>query len=330
MTPESLAAKKQHVVDTFGPWTASNIHLSGDEYTIAKKIHGDEIKLRRVLQIVSDIATKPMKDLRLLDLACHEGIYAIEFARQGASVLGIEGREAHIAKATFVKDALSLHNLDVVQDDVRNLSQAKYGSFDVVLCLGILYHLDTPDVFSFIERIGEVCSDVAIIDTRISPGPTEMFNYKGTEYWGHRIDEGHGAQDSAAEKIKKYWASLDNLTSFHLSRTSLYSMLGRAGFTSVYECYLPAETLKPIDRVTFVAIKGSRQKVMNSPLMEGFPTDNAPREFMPFRMEQVLGKFYKMSRLIPQRVRVLMKSGGPLGRIFKPFPAAIGRDSAAR
>lgn len=326
MRLESLATEKQVVVDQFGPWTASNVHLGDGLYTIANAIHGDEIKLRRVLQIVSDVAAKPLTSLRLLDLACHEGIYAIEFARQGASVLGIEGREAHIAKAMFVKKALSLSNLDVVQDDVRNLSEAKYGPFDVVLCLGILYHLDAPDVFAFIERVGEVCKDVAIIDTRIAPGPTEQFTYKGTEYWGHRIREGHRVDDTPPEKLKRYWASLDNVTSVHLSRTSLCCMLGRVGFTSVYECYVPAEPLKPIDRVTLVAIKGRRPQMMNSPLMATYPVDHAPGEFTGFTMERVLGQFYKMSRLLPERVRVFMKSGGVLGKMFKPFPAAIGRD----
>ena len=92
-------------------------------------ILGDEIKLRRVLQVASDATRRPLKTLRVLDLACHEGIYAIEFARQGANVVGIEGREAHIAKANFVKEALSLSNLDLCKDDVRNLSREKYGSF---------------------------------------------------------------------------------------------------------------------------------------------------------------------------------------------------------
>ena len=325
MNLESVEAKKQDVIAKFGPWTASNIHLDGSLYTIGEKIHGDEIKLRRVLQIVADTTRRPLDRLRLLDLACHEGIYAIEFARHGARVLGIEGREAHIKKATFVKEALSLNNMDIVQDDVRNLSEAKYGRFDVVLCLGILYHLDTPDVFKFVERIGEVCDDIAIIDTRIAMGPTESFTHKGTKYWGHRIQEGHSATDTAAEKIKRYWASLDNLTSFHLSRTSLYSLLGRVGFTTVYECYVPAEPTKPIDRVTLVAMKGRRQQIMNSPLMEDYPTDNAPEDLTAFKMEQLYGKFYRMARLMPEKLRILLKTGGLLGRLYKPLPAAIGR-----
>src|SRR6266853_3907717 len=157
MNLDLLENKKATVVDKFGPWTASNIHLGDHFYTIGEKIQGDEVKLRRVLQIVADTTKRPLNSLRLLDLACHEGIYAIEFARHGTSVLGIEGREAHIEKARFVKDVLSLNNLDIVQDDVRNLSKEKYGSFDVVLCLGILYHLEVPDVFKFIENIATVC-----------------------------------------------------------------------------------------------------------------------------------------------------------------------------
>jgi len=319
MNLDLLENKKALVVDKFGPWTASNIHLGDHCYTIGEKIQGDEIKLRRILQVVSDTTRRPLKSLRLLDLACHEGIYAIEFARHGASVLGIEGRQAHLEKATFVKDALSLNNVDFVQDDVRNLSKDKYGSFDVVLCLGILYHLDVPDVFAFIERIGEVCQDVAIIDTRITLGPTLPYVYKGTTYWGHRISEGHGRSDTPAQKIKRYWASLDNLTSFHLSRTSLYCMLARAGFTSVYECYIPAEPAKPIDRVTLVAIKGGRQTVISSPLMEQYPINNSPEDLTAHKIERMYGKVYRISRLVPERIRLAMKSHGLLGDLFKPF-----------
>jgi hypothetical protein len=330
MDLELMEKERQIVVDKFGPWTASNIHLDGDLYTIGKEIHGDEIKLSRVLQIVSDITRKPMESLRLLDLACHEGIYAIEFARQGAQVVGIEGREQHIEKGKFVKRALSLNNLEIFQDNVLNLSKVKYGRFDVVLCLGILYHLDSPDIFSFIEHIGEVCDDVAIIDTRVAFGPTESYTYKGTKYWGQRVSEGHKTGDTSDERKKKYWASLDNLTSFVLSRISLYCMLSRVGFTSVYECYIPAETTKPIDRITIVAIKGTRAKVLNSPLMEKHPIEHSPEEFATFEVEKIYGKLYRLSRLIPERVRVLMVSGGFLGKLFRPFPAAIGRDNSAK
>jgi ubiquinone/menaquinone biosynthesis C-methylase UbiE len=320
MNLESLKHRQHMVVDKFGPWTASNIHLADHFYTIGEHIQGDEVKLRRILQVVSDAANKPLEAIRLLDLACHEGIYAIEFARHGANVLGIEGRQAHIEKAMFVKEALSLNNVDFVQDDVRNLSKDKYGSFDVVLCLGILYHLDVPDVLHFIERISEVCDDIAVIDTLIAPGPTVSYVYDGTRYWGNRVSEGHKPSDNPEDKIKRYWASLDNATSFHLSRTSLYCMLSCAGFTSVYECYIPPEPAKAIDRITLLAIKGRRQRIINSPLMEEYPANNAPEEFNAHKIERLYGRIYRAARLlIPEKARVAIKSHGFLGRIFRPF-----------
>jgi methyltransferase family protein len=319
MNSKLLEDKQRLIVEKFGRWTANNIWISDDFYTMGKSIQGDEIKLRRILQIVVDIVRRPLNNLRILDLACHEGLYAIEFARHGAEVVGIEGREMNIEKAKFVKDVLALQKLDFFQDDVRNLSRAKYGMFDVVLCLGILYHLDTPDVFAFMERISEVCTDVAIIDTRIAYGPTTPYNYKGTRYWGHIIME-HPPGALPEDKIKNYAASLDNPVSFWLSRTSIYCVLVRLGFTSVYECYIPPEPTKPIDRITIVAIKGSQSKVINSPLMDDYPWESSPENFVAYKVERMYGKVYRMMRLlVPRKVRLFIKNRGFLYTLFKPY-----------
>ena len=109
-----------------------------------------------------------MQDLRVLDLACLEGQFGVEFALQNSQVLAIEGRDQNLAKAQFVKSILSIENMELLLDDVVNLSEMKHGHFDVVLCLGILYHLNTPDVMNLLRAIYKVCTHVAIIDTHIS------------------------------------------------------------------------------------------------------------------------------------------------------------------
>ena len=68
-----------------GPRTIFN--LAPASTLLTKKITGNEIKLRRIVQIVSDIVGKPFHELRILDLACLERLYAIEFARCGAEVV---------------------------------------------------------------------------------------------------------------------------------------------------------------------------------------------------------------------------------------------------
>jgi len=238
MDTREIIESKNQVIAKYGHWTAHNLCLQDEVYTIAPEIVGDEIKLNRIVQCVFDLAGGSVKGLRVLDLACLEGLYAIEFARHGANCLGIEGREANIEKARFAKQVLQLDNLDFVQDDVRNLSAGKYGCFDVVLCLGVLYHLDAPDVGPFIERLGEVCQRICIVDTRIALSPTAQYRYQDRTYSGIKGRE-HGPGDSSETKQSRLWASLDNADNFWLSRAALYNALSHAGFTTVYECSVP-------------------------------------------------------------------------------------------
>src|SRR5579864_2220433 len=141
-SPSIEEIRRQH-----GEWSAMSIHLGGDLYTRAPSADG---RLRRILQVSCDLVGKPLGELRVLDLACLEGHYGIEMAMHGAEVVGIELREANLAKARYVKDYLRLDRLTLCQDDVRNLSTEKYGQFDLVICSGILYHLAAPDVFHFV------------------------------------------------------------------------------------------------------------------------------------------------------------------------------------
>lgn len=275
MNIELIEDRKRKVVERFGPWSAHNIHLQGDVYTMGKGVIGDEIKLRRIVQSVSDIARRPLAELRILDLACLEGLYAVELARHGASVVGIEGREANIEKARFAKDVLGLERLELVQDDVRHLSTNKYGDFDAVLCLGILYHLDAPDIFSFLERIGEVCRGFVLIDTHVSAVAEKSCLHRGVWYWGCAYKE-HEADTTPEEKAGRLWASLDNPESFWFTRASLYNVLSHVGFTSVYECHVPAEPDKPSDRITLLAVKGQRQELLCAPLLTARPVEDVP------------------------------------------------------
>jgi len=305
MDAHKIIEKKNEIINKYGPWTAHNIHLQGEIYTIAPGIVGDEIRLRRITQCVFDMLGGNVESARILDLACLEGLFAIEFARHGANCVGIEGREANIEKGKFVKEVLSLDNLQFFQDDVRNLSSDKYGHFDAVLCLGILYHLDKPDVFAFIERLGEVCRKVCIVDTRVTLHPNMQVSYKGRAYSGRKGDE-HGATDSHETKLARLWASLDNVDNFYLSRATICNALSHAGFTTVHQCLIPAEPDKPADRIAFIGVKGEPVRLFNAPLMESRARDDMPER--PRREFSVTaGAIRSMSHLLPIGMRKLGK-----------------------
>ena len=288
MDIEQIKQKKSEIIKKYGEWTAHNIKLADDVYTIGEKIVGDEIKLRRIIQMICDIAREPLGDLRVLDLACLEGLYAIELARHGANAVGIEGREANIEKARFTKEILSLSNLEFFLDDVRNLSREKHGEFDVVLCLGILYHLDVPAVISFMESIAKVCSKFAIIDTHISLAAGVSYDHKGKRYWGKTFVE-HKAASTQKERDESLWSSVDNLNSFWFTRHSLLNLLSHVGFTSVYECHNPPEIGKSDNRITLLAIKGQQKELISTP-----QANSLPKEDWPENKDNIIKKFKRL------------------------------------
>lgn len=308
MDTVALQKEMQQVIERSGDWTDHNIHIAGDLYTIGADVVSP--RLRRIVQIVSDVSHAPLASLRILDLACLEGLYAVEFARQGAQAVAIEGREVNLEKVRFVKKALGLDNLDLHHDDVRNLSLEKYGEFDVVLCLGILYHLDAPDVFHFVENIGRITRRFAVFDTYVSIASEELHTHGGKPYWGREVFE-HDPDAPMEERLLYRWRSLDNPKSFWITRRSLYNLLLASGFTTVYECHVPAEVSKPLDRVTLVAIKGRKPTLQSTPKVNDLPVADWPEDLKPrLSPEQDLRARVskRLSHMVPSAVKRPVKA----------------------
>jgi tRNA (mo5U34)-methyltransferase len=63
-----------------------------------------------------------------------------------ARVVGIDSRASNIRRASLVRDhfGISAERLRFAQDDVVHVARETYGEFDVVLCLGLIYHMERP------------------------------------------------------------------------------------------------------------------------------------------------------------------------------------------
>ena len=102
-----------------------------------------------------------------------------------------------------------------------------------------------------------MCKHFAIFDTHVSQEPLVSHDFEGDTYWGSVVEE-YPPDATPGQKLAGPWASLDNDSSFWLTRSSLYDALSTVGFTSVFECHIPAESTKPTNRVTLVAVKGQQ------------------------------------------------------------------------
>ena len=271
MKREEILQKKRDIAERCGPWTSHNYLIADGHYAVDGLV-GPDYRLRRIVQIVRDLSARPLRDLRILDLACLEGGFGLELTLHGAQVLGIEGREANLEKARFAREIYQADRLELVLDDVRHLSRDKYGGFDAVLCMGILYHLDAPDLFHFMQRVAEVCDRLAIVDTHISTQDTEKVEWAGHAYWGIRSRE-HDDEATPEDKLRANLDSLDNVRSFWLTHPSLCNLLRHVGFTSVYQCFNPYEITYP-DYVTLVAVKGEPAKLATSPITNECPEED--------------------------------------------------------
>jgi SAM-dependent methyltransferase len=235
---------------------------------------------RSILQTVYDLASRPWDRLRILDLGCLDGNISFEMARRGADVVGIELRESNVAAARAEQARLQIKNARFFQDDVRNLSKAKYGTFDVVVCAGILYHLNAPDVFTFMESMAEVCTGFAVIDTHTAAAPEASCTYKGRTYQGWNFRE-FQAGPTPHEIERSIWASSGNTESFWPTPSSLFRALADVGFSSIYQCHYPSVNDGSSDRMTVAATKNPRQNLIANPqppeiLHEPYPGQALP------------------------------------------------------
>jgi SAM-dependent methyltransferase len=278
------AERMAEVARRAGGWQSHNVYVGDGLWTISGDEYAPDVRLRRVLQLAADTATRPLSEMRVLDLACEEGVFGIELARRGARTLGVEGRAVHVERARFAARELGLAGFEVRQGDVRELSAEREGEWDLILCLGLLYHLDAPDVFEFVHDMAAMCRRALVLDTHVAVAPRKTREHRGRSYSGTSYRE-HSPGAGAAEREDNLRASLDNRESFWLTRPSLFNLLVDAGFTSVLESQAPRTEEQGADEVVLVAIKGEPQAPAGTP--SGQPpawprlAERAPRRVHP-------------------------------------------------
>ncbi|WP_375397995.1 TIGR04290 family methyltransferase [uncultured Sphingomonas sp.] len=128
-------------VAELGPWF-HNMDLGGGLWTAPDHFLGDYpgFKFRRF----EPALPTDMSGRSVLDIGCNAGFYALEMMRRGADrVVGIDSDDRYLAQARLAADALGFDRVEF-----RNLSVYDVGAlgkrFDIVIFMGVLYHLRHP------------------------------------------------------------------------------------------------------------------------------------------------------------------------------------------
>jgi SAM-dependent methyltransferase len=188
----------------------------------------------------------------VLDLACNEGFFTIEFAKRGsADARGLDIRPDNIAKAELVRRSFGFERCSFAVADVTACDIAER-SADIVLLLGIIYHVEDP--IRLIRRAAAAARTVLFVETQLTkPAPPLAYG------WGPH--EEHATGDVFAvlreDQEANARASSGGL-SLIPSASAIVTILRDIGFRSIVQLH-PNRSIREVqyervDRAVFAGI----------------------------------------------------------------------------
>ena len=179
LTAEELASAEERL--SHQRWHRSTVELSAlDGYARWSETYDAQanplivVEEPIVLDLIGDVAGKDV-----LDAACGTGRYAIQLARAGARVCGIDASEDMLARAKAKSDECGL-KIDLQAGDLTRLPSAD-AAFDLAVCALALCHV--PD-------LGEPVSELARV---LRPGGrliiSDFHPYALVVGWRTRFDD---------------------------------------------------------------------------------------------------------------------------------------------
>lgn len=121
-----------------------------------------EINAARLAHL--DSLRLPISRKRVLDVGGGVGHLAQFFVERGCDVVSTDARPANVERMNVLYPHIDGRVHDVERDDLTPL-----GSFDVVFCYGLLYHLENP--LLALRNLLAVCDSLLLVETMVCDSP---------------------------------------------------------------------------------------------------------------------------------------------------------------
>jgi tRNA (mo5U34)-methyltransferase len=152
-------------IGELGPWF-HNLHLPDGRETAPGHPLGDfpAFKWRQI----EGCLPADLSGARALDVGCNAGFYSFQLAERGAEVLALDLDEHYLQQGRWAARHLDPgHRVEFRQGSVYDLVDVA-GSFDVVLFMGVLYHLRHP--LLALDVVAEKVGGALVLQTLTMPG----------------------------------------------------------------------------------------------------------------------------------------------------------------
>jgi tRNA (mo5U34)-methyltransferase len=151
-----------------GEWFHSFVLADGTRINGAKSLEVLQVEFEEVFGPI-DLAGRSV-----LDVGAWNGAFTLEAMRRGAAralsvdfYTWVDPRYRALEKFLYVRKDSGFSNIEYKVLDVQEISKANVGTFDIVLFLGVFYHLREP--LSILDRLAEIVQDCLILETYLDP-----------------------------------------------------------------------------------------------------------------------------------------------------------------
>lgn len=166
-----------------------------------------------------------------LDLACNEGWFSHRLLDWGASrVVALDVRVKNLQRAAVMRDHFDIppEALELRRADVFEIEPAELGTYDVVLALGLIYHVENP---MGVLRLAHACTkSLCVIESQLTRQTEPIVHGLGQTGELHESEASFAVQ---TERGDNSLASTGRVLSLIPNRTALAQMTQVAGFDNV-------------------------------------------------------------------------------------------------
>jgi tRNA (mo5U34)-methyltransferase len=143
-----------------------------------------------------------LSSLDAVDLACHQGWFSMHLAARGVrSVLGVDARASHLEDAALMARVLGVQGFETRLADLEDARAGDFGTYDITLMMGLLYHLENPVRVLRLARA--ITRKTLFVESQVVPHMSGVVDWGGYMYQRHLVGtfgvvdetgEGHGPQ----------------------------------------------------------------------------------------------------------------------------------------
>ncbi len=141
-----------------------------------------------------------------IDVGCGTGYFSGLLKSLGFDVVAVDGRKQNVEEASRRNPGITFKCCDAQSAELLQL-----GTFDLVFCFGLLYHLENP--FLTVRYLREMTKQLLLVEAVIYPGAEPIMGL---------VDEGLTDDQGL------------NHVAFYPTESCLVKMLYRSGFAHVY------------------------------------------------------------------------------------------------